>query len=96
MLAEAAQAEGGVQGEHFHQPTDVGQARQQQGEQGRRQYRQAPGSHTMAAPAIAAAIETPFDALRQAAEGHQRVPAARLAKQAIEDHPGEGCQHQAH
>ncbi|MNF02859.1 hypothetical protein D3C80_2020760 [compost metagenome] len=50
----------------------------------------------MATPAIAAAIETPLDALRQAAEGHQRVPAARLAEQAIEDHPGEGCQHQAH
>ncbi|MCY1313007.1 hypothetical protein D9M70_634900 [compost metagenome] len=50
----------------------------------------------MAAPAIAAAIEASLDALRQAAEGHQRMPAARLAEQAIEDHPGEGRQHQAH
>jgi hypothetical protein len=42
----------------------------------------------MAAPATAAGIKTLFDARSQATEGHQRMPALRLAEQPVQDHAG--------
>lgn len=103
VLAEAAQAERGVQRQGLDQPAEVGKFSERPGQQGQRQYREDPGGHPVAAPADpgialagqARAIETALQAIGQAAEGDQRVPALRLAEARIQRH-AEDTQQCAH
>jgi len=96
VFIEAAQADGGVEGDDAHQGADPGQLGQPPGGQGQRQHGDHPGADAMAAPATATGVEALLEALGPVAEGHQRVPAPWLAKDGIQHHGGQ-CQHaQAH
>ncbi|MOA30311.1 hypothetical protein D3C78_1513910 [compost metagenome] len=96
MFVQAAQAERGIQGNDLEQPAEQRQLRQQPGQQGQRQHRQAPGAHPVAAPAAAVAVETGLQDIGQTAEGHERVVAARFAERHIQRHAGEQANPQAH
>ncbi|MNP30499.1 hypothetical protein D3C76_1235730 [compost metagenome] len=96
VLAEAAQAQGAIQRQHFHQPANVRQPGQQHGQEGQRHHGQEPGGDAMAAPTAATGIEALLQAPGHAPERDQWMPALGLAQQRIQRHPGHSQQRHTH